>query len=71
MEAVELKDIVGNTYTIGDKVATDTLSYKRSHLRVGTITEVGPKGVKVYFDVSGGRAIWRKPDQVVKVFIND
>lgn len=69
----ELKDIVGNTFAVGDKVATDVMSYKTSYLRVGEVVgvEPSPRGevyVRVRYEASGTRrSLLRRPSGVVKV----
>ena len=70
--AIELKDIIGAAFKVGDKVATDTTAYRSSALRVGVATEVretrpGFVEVKVTYQASGKRSVWRRPEGVVKV----
>lgn len=70
-----MKDIVGNEIALGDSVATDTMAYKCSALRIGTITEVreNPRyghEVKVSYEVRGSKkSVWRYPNGVVKVAV--
>lgn len=69
------KDIVGNPIQLGDKVATDTMSYRSSSLRIGTLTEWDGKHFMVTYpngtvrkDGKPGRtSVWRRPEGVVKV----
>lgn len=68
----ELKDIIGAAFKVGDKVATDTMAYRSSALRIGTVTEVedlrGYPNVKVSYEIDGRkRSVWRRPSGVVKV----
>jgi hypothetical protein len=63
----ELKDICGVPFAVGDWVATDTMSYRTSSLRVGVVTEFDGKKVKVTYKASTQRSVWRRPDGVVKV----
>lgn len=72
MDAQELKDIVGNPLALGDEVATDTMAYKSSNLRIGIIKAVEPglhgTYIKVQYEVSGSkRTVTRRPSGVVKI----
>lgn len=71
-----MKDIVGNEYLVGDTVATDTMAYKSSSLRVGTVVEATDKQVKVQYTLetwrgkATKRSVWRYHNGVVKVAAN-
>lgn len=68
-----MKDIVGNELAIGDPVATDVMSNKQSHLRVGVISAFEKGYVRVYYKTSNfegkeiGRSVLRKGSGVIKV----
>lgn len=67
-----MKDIVGNELAIGDAVATDVMSNKTSHLRVGTISAFENEYVRVYYQIEKngkvlGRSVARKGSGVIKV----
>lgn len=65
-------DIVGNTFQVGDHVATDTTAYRSSHLRVGQVVAVEGQYVRVRYEVSGAkRSVLRLPNQVVKVAVKE
>lgn len=42
-----MKDTYGDLIRVGDYVAAATMSYKRSHLRVGMITKINEETRKV------------------------
>lgn len=64
----EMKDIVGQPIKLGDRVATDTMAYRSSSLRIGTITEVNERTIKVTYMLGDRRqSVWRYPQGVVKV----
>lgn len=77
-----MKDMVGNDLKLGDRVATDVLSTKVSHLRVGVINAVEKDHIKIYYKLQSrsydykarkyvektiARSLWRHPEYVVKV----
>lgn len=64
----QLKDIVGTALSMGDTVALDVLSRKRSHLRVGKVVAIEGDCVRVKYHAPGSyRSILRRPASVVKV----
>ncbi|NCT81921.1 MAG: hypothetical protein GXC94_02145 [Comamonadaceae bacterium] len=68
MDTIELKDILGTPFAIGDKVATDVTYYRSSRLRIGTVTAVEGRWVKVSYELDGRKqSVKRTPAGVVKV----
>jgi hypothetical protein len=75
MDTIELKDIAGVTFAMGDKVATDITTYKTTRLQVGTVVAFDGKYIKMSYEKTerwGAKrtrnlTVSRRPDGVVKV----
>lgn len=75
MDSKNLVDIVGTPFSVGDTVATDTLAYRTSNLRVGKVSAFDGEHVRVPYPDGGKkkdgsaavRSVWRRPQGVVKV----
>lgn len=77
MDTQELKDICGTPFAVGDKVATDIMSYKVSALRIGTVKDFDGCFVTVSYELPPRSwstskkprkvSVLRRPDGVVKV----
>jgi len=75
-ESIEMKDICGTPFEIGDKVATDVIVDRSSGLRIGVVTAFDGKYVKVSYELKNcwdGKirkvSVSRLPAGVVKVAV--